>query len=141
MLRSLFAMLALVAVPFCRPCVAQDTTLGLRQQTVRRAHALSDSSVAVLTPTPEMWFYEQERKRHDDPKLTIRARAEQRAAQRGERLASMKWYGFSNSRPTVSPTPWFSSYSDHWGSNSYDPLRWRMPAVPLVVLRGGTERY
>jgi hypothetical protein len=88
-----------------------------------------------------MWFYEQERKRHDDPKLTIRSRAEQRAAQRQERLASLKWYGFSNARPTVSPTPWFAGYSDHWGSNSYDPLRWRMPTVPLVVSRPGAERY
>jgi hypothetical protein len=101
----------------------------------------SESSVGTLAPTPEMWFYEQERARHDDVRQSIRRRAEQRGQERQARLASQKWYGISNSRPTVSPTPWFNGYSDRWGSNTYDPMRWRMPAVPLIVSRPGSERY
>src|SRR5690242_16451786 len=39
-------------------------------------------SSSELTPTPEMWFYEQERRRWDDPQMLVRAHAEEKAAQR-----------------------------------------------------------
>jgi len=82
-----------------------------------------------------------ERNRHDDPKLAVRRRAEARGEQRAQRLASSKWYGIYNSRPTVSPTPWFSTYSPSWVSNTYDPARWRMPAVPVVANLPENARY
>ena len=97
--------------------------------------------MGVVTPTPEMWFYDQERIRHDDPKMAVRRRAEQRAQHRQDRLSSQQWYGISNSRPEVSATPEFGGYSPHWASNTYDPLRWRPAAAPLVVLRPSTDRY
>lgn len=133
MVRSCCALSFLLAA-FAWPCFAQDDPTP-------RPISPSDSSVGTLAPTPEMWFYEQERTRHDDVKQSIRRRAEQRGQERQARLASQKWYGISNSRPTVSPTPWFNGYSAHWGSNTYDPLRWRMPAVPLIVSRPSNERY
>ena len=83
-----------------------------------------DYNAATLSQTPEMWFYEQERSRHDDPKLAVRRKAEFKAAQRTNRIASLHWYGMSNSRPTASTTPWFSTYSPTWSSNSADPFRW-----------------
>ena len=141
MLRTFFAALPLAAVTFSLPCAAQDLTFESRRESAGRAQPIPENSAGLLSPTPEMWFYDQERIRHDDPKLAVRRRAELRGQQRQERLASQKWYGISNSRPTVSPTPWFAGYSDHWGSNSYDPLRWRMPAVPLVVMRSDAQRY
>jgi hypothetical protein len=94
----------------------------------------------VVTPTVEMWFYEQEQRRRDDTKLAIRRRAEARADQRQARLAATRWYGISNSRPTVSPTPVCYGYSAYWGSNSFDPLRWNATA-PMVVVRPTDRPY
>jgi hypothetical protein len=131
----------LVVLALGWPCAAQDSPFDLRRDSAPRVAPTPDSSVGILAPTPEMWFYEQERIRHDDPKMAVRRRAEQRGQDRQLRLASQKWYGISNSRPTVSPTPWFAGYSDHWGSNTCDPLRWRMPTVPLLVTRPTAERY
>ncbi len=91
---------------------------------------LSTSQTAV---TPEMWFYEQERNRYDDPKVAVRRKAELRAAQRNERLAAMKWYGQSNSRPLVSSTPFFSTYGAGWTSNTPNPYLWRGGATTTVV--------
>ena len=141
MFRTVCASLPLAASMLAVSCLAQDSTANLRRDSVGRAAPISESSLGPVATTPEMWFYQQERERHDDPKLAIRRRAETRAQQRQDRLATQKWYGFSNSRPTVSPTPWFAGYSDHWASNSFDPLRWRMPAVPVMVSRPGLERY
>lgn len=133
MVRSCCALSFLLVAAIGWPCIAEEIT--------PRPVSTSDSSVGTLAPTPEMWFYEQERTRYDDVKLSIRRRAEQRGQERQARLASQKWYGISNSRPTVSPTGWMNGYSDHWGSNTYDPMRWRMPAVPLIVSRPANERY
>jgi hypothetical protein len=88
-----------------------------------------------------MWFYEQERIRYEDPRKAVRRRAELRAAQRADRLAALKWYGQSNSRPTVNSTPTMSSYAPYWGSNTYDPHRWRPYWTPTVVLRPLEARY
>ncbi len=87
-----------------------------------------------LTPTPEMWFYQQEIRRHDDPKQAVRRNAEYRAAQRRMRLESQKWYGYSPLRPTVNPTPWFGSYGPRWTSTMGDPNRWMAGGAPTVVV-------
>jgi hypothetical protein len=82
------------------------------------------SSMAQMTP--EMWFYQQESRRWDDPKQAVRRKAEFKAAQRELRIAAMQWYGFSNSRPTVNPTLFSGSYAPGWGSNYRgDPDLWR----------------
>ncbi len=135
MLRPLRFPLSLLICTVAWPCVAQESR-DLRRDAEPRIAPSQESSLGVLTPTPEMWFYEQERIRHDDSKLTIRRRAELRGLQRQERLASLRWYGLSNSRPSVSITPWFGSYSANWGSNTADPMRWRpAAAAPVVVQR------
>ncbi len=99
-----------------------------------------DQAPNAVSPTPEMWFYEQERTRYEDPKGAVRRKAETRANQRAERLASMKWYGMSNSRPIAGTTPMFGTYSPMWVSNTADPFRWRSP-VPTVVVRPGNGLY
>ena len=91
--------------------------------------------------TPEMWIYEQERIRYEDPKAAVRRRAELRGLRRADRIATMKWYGMSNSRPRVSSTPSMSTYSPYWGSNTYDPYRWRPYSTPSVMIRRGQPRY
>ncbi len=133
MLRTVWIALSLLsstvlAVTAAWPCQAQEPRV--------RPHVPSaQDTQGVLTPTPEMWFYEQERLRHDDPKMAIRLRAEVRAQQRQDRLASLYWFGMSNSRPSVSCAPFTGSYSAYWASNSFDPLRWRQTTYPLVVMR------
>jgi hypothetical protein len=86
-----------------------------------------DSSISSseLKVTPEMWFYEQNMRMYKDPKMAVRANAEYRSVQRQHRIASMKWFGFSNSRPRASSDPFHGDYSPSWVSNpGYYPSRW-----------------
>jgi len=82
-------------------------------------------SPGELKATPEMWFYDQAMRQYKDPKMAVRANAEFRAEQRQRRLESMKWFGFSNSRPTANSDPFHGDYSPGWVSNpGYYPSRW-----------------
>ena len=74
--------------------------------------------------SPEIWLYLQQMRRYDDPKQAVRRKAEFRAAQRRNRLAAMKWFGLSNSRPQASAVPWSGTYSPQWSSNSWDRFGW-----------------
>lgn len=132
--RTLWAGLLLLV--FASPVLAQQRPVDLRRdhQTVVAAGTEVESSGAV-TPTPEMWFYQQQLKRVDDPKLAVREKAEARASARQQRIESLKWYGLSNSRPVVSNTPWWGGYSAYWGSNTYDTLRWRSAQAPIMLQR------
>jgi hypothetical protein len=87
-----------------------------------------------ITPTPEMWFYLQQQRRHDDPKMMVRRNAEQRAAQRRDRLAAMKWFGLSNQRPQANPTPLFGVYSPGWAAGLWQPYRWIGAGYSSVLL-------
>jgi hypothetical protein len=79
-------------------------------------------------PTPAARYYSRDRSRVDKPKSSSRfSRAEYEANQRVKRLEAMRWYGLSNARPVVSPTPWFGTYSPTWTSGGVDPFRWQDP--------------
>ncbi len=105
-----------------------------------------EEQVSSSSPhTMEMWLYERERERererYENPQIGVRQKAELKGVQRQERLASLKWYGMNNSRPYVSSSPLLGGYqSSFWGSNTYDPNRWR-PFMPYTVVRPGTSRY
>jgi hypothetical protein len=93
----------------------------------------SDSALSAseLKVTPEMWFYDQAMRQYKDPKMAVRARAEYRADQRQRRIAAMKWFGFSNSRPRASSDPFHGDYSPHWvASPGYYPSRWNGVSQP-----------
>jgi hypothetical protein len=139
MRRLLSLPVALVVLAAAQTCSAQQSDAGPRREQPFHEPAGNVAASGLVTPTPEMWFYEQEQQRYDDPQLAIRRRAEARGQERRDRIESMRWYGMSNARPTVSITPWCGGYSDHWAGNSYDPQRWR-PMVPTVVARP-TLRY
>jgi hypothetical protein len=47
-----------------------------------------------------------------------------RGQQRQARLASMAWYGMSNSRPTASATPFATMYSPAWQMPGGRPFAW-----------------
>jgi hypothetical protein len=115
MKRMIFALTGLLA-----------TTVTAMGQETGKAAPKMDARIATseLKATPEMWFYEQELQRYNDPKLAVRKKAEFRTAQRERRLAAMQWFGMSNARPMASPTPVMGTYSPMWTSNYVDPYRW-----------------
>lgn len=88
-----------------------------------------------LQPTADMWLYEQTKADYLDPKLAVRRKAEQKTAQRAGRIAAMKWYGLSNSRPVANPTPMCGVYSPGWHANHYNSYRWTGGVQPLLVVR------
>lgn len=91
------------------------------------------SSLANLTP--EMWLYMQELQRHDDPAQAVRRKAEERATHRQDRLASRRWFGLSNARPTASPVPTMGTYSPFWAGQNNDPNRWDGVGGPVIQVR------
>ena len=93
-------------------------------------------SPGEVTATPEMWFYEQYRREYLDPKMAVRRNAEFRAAQRRQRLASLKWFGFSNQRPQAGPDPFHGDWSPAWASNNtVFPYRWTASGWPWIAGR------
>jgi len=102
------------------------------------AHAVDSPvrlSVGTLSPTPEMWFYEQMRQDANNPELIVRRRSEQAAAERKARIASRAWYGVSNSRPQAHTTPFMYHYSPSWTPNAKYPYSWTAPRVaPPVII-------
>jgi len=101
-----------------------------------------DLGTTQTTTTPEMWLYQQERDRYEDPHGAVRRKAEFRAAQRGDRLAAMKWYGQSNTRPLVSATPYCDTYGAGWVGNTANPYQWRGGGGPsTVVVRPNSSFY
>lgn len=83
----------------------------------------SPSDISMSTD-PEIWLYLHEQRRNDDPKILVRRKAEQQAAERMARIAAMKWYGYSNSRPRAEVTPFMSYYSPAWDGNGRREGRW-----------------
>jgi hypothetical protein len=84
MSRLLFTLsFAIVALPML--AVAQQPVSP--SHTARPSYSPSVSKSTEVTGTPEMWFYEQERLRYEDPNTIARTRAEFEANQRQARLA------------------------------------------------------
>jgi len=101
-----------------RPPVA-----GPQQQPSAATH-FAPTTLSAPATTPELWVYSQEQRRHDDPAQAVRRKAEYQAAQRMSRLASLKWYGYSNSRPEAGMTPIMGTYSAGWAGNGGNRYEW-----------------
>ena len=89
-------------------------------------HHTGRVSTTEVSPStsPELWLYQQELRRYEDPEQAVRRKAEARAEQRMSRLAAMKWFGQSNSRPHAAATPFMDEYSPVWVGNGVHPLNW-----------------
>ena len=87
-----------------------------------------------LAPTAEMWFYEQERRRMEDPMFLVHAYAQARASERHARIAAMNWYGMSNARPQVSPDPIQGDFAPRWVANNYMPMQWIGTGGPRTTI-------
>jgi len=68
------------------------------------------------------------------PKTLGRQKAELRAQQRLARMESMRWYGFSASRPTATGIPFTSMYSPAWTRPGGRPFAWYTSQRPVVVV-------
>lgn len=101
----------------------------------------TDFSPGMLPPTPEMWLYEQEMRRSHDTQELILQRAKFRAAQRQLKIASMEWYGLSNSRPIANPAPFTGTYSPRWVGNSWNPSYFRPAPTSVYVVRPAARGY
>ena len=112
---------------------------AVAQQPNGKSSNRDEEPTIQVAPTAEMWFYQQyqrEQREFQDPWAGVRRKAEFAAAQRQARIASMKWFGYSNSRPVANPTPWGSMYSPAWSSNSSRPYGWTGQAtVPQIFYR------
>jgi hypothetical protein len=130
------SLAAVFALFFASPLSAQQP--GNLRLAAADTSATPDG-LRVVSPgevlaTPEMWFYEQQVRRIDDPALAFREISAQKAAQRRARLATMKWYGLSNSRPQASIDVVHGPYSPQWIGNGYHPYSWAGPAATSTVL-------
>jgi hypothetical protein len=102
-----------------------------------------EAELKVDSVTPEMWLYQQEMRRYNDPLQAVRQNAATRADQRRARLAAQQWFGFSNTRPQASPVPFMDMYSPTWVSNSWNPYGWigsgngwsQVRIEPIVITR------
>lgn len=129
MKRLLLGLTFLPAMLVCSVLAAQDP------DKLNLANGDQGARLNEMAQTEDMWFYMQELRRYDDPQVVIRRKAEKKADQRRQRLASMKWYGYSQSRPSASPTPSMGVYSPMWIGNGADPYQWIGSAYVTTVLR------
>ena len=136
-------LLAAVAVSLSSCCVAlaqAPAGLGWRAPAAPSVPSPIDSPEPPqpeIEPNlpPHAWYYLQEQKRWDDPRLAVRRKAEFRAAQRQKRLASMRWFGYSKARPIASTTPVMDHYSPFWSGNSNHPFIWIGEGWPTTAWR------
>jgi hypothetical protein len=99
---------AIVVIWFaaCTPLVAQEL-----------------DEVAAAADERDSNYYPQPAYR-PNPRAIIHEKAQVRAYQRQARLASMNWYGMSNSRPMAATTPFTSRYSPVWEMPGGRPYSW-----------------
>ncbi len=120
---SFLALLLVASAEAKSPTTQSGNTTGI---------GISPGDVAA---TPDMWFYEQSLRQYNDPKSVVRQKAEFRTAERMRRMAALRWFGFSNSRPMVGSDPIHGDYGPFWGSgNVYQPSRWSGTRSPSVVV-------
>jgi len=103
------------------------------------ASVSADAISNMVTPTPEMWLYLHQQQREDDPKMIVRRKAQFKAAARRNRIAALKWFGYSNQRPRANPTPFMATYSPAWSGNYYTPYWWIGSGTPYVAVH--VHRY
>lgn len=119
------------AAPIVDPISEQEPIIGAPIAIAPTQHV--PLSLSALQPTTEMWFYEQMRQDYNNPTLQVRRNSERAAQERKARLASMEWYGMSNSRPMAYTTPHMYHYSPSWTGSGRRPWAWNGTPSPVVI--------
>ena len=100
------------------------------------AQEFSEEATAPPAPVTESWYPKVE-KRTDSPTVA-QQKAMERGAQRMARLEAMRWYGFSNSRPTATAMPFTTMYSPAWQQPGGRPFAWYSSSRPIVIYQNPT---
>jgi hypothetical protein len=98
-----------------------------------RAQERSNDNSPAAGERDQTW-YQQPSNYQPNTRAIIHQKAQSRAAQRDARLASLHWYGMSNSRPTAAPTPFSSLYSPVWQQPGGRPFAWSTASWPSSVV-------
>ena len=72
----------------------------------------------------QSWSREQKASSKQEARAIVQQKAQARAEQRMDRMASSNWYGISNSRPSGSSTPFTSRYGSSWEMPGGRPYSW-----------------
>ena len=116
------AALAAFTLAFCAPLLAADDPADREP-----AEAGAEQS----------WYYNQSNRNYQpNPRQIVQQKAMLRGMQRQSRLASLKWYGMDNSRPTAAATPFMSLYSPTWQMPGGRPFGWFTGERPVYVFWG-----
>lgn len=99
-----------------------------------RGHA-QEFGDAPAEPAPasaeDSWY------RAPGPRVEKQTLAREKAINRGQqrmaRLEAMRWYGFSNSRPTAAAMPYTTMYSPAWQQPGGRPFAWYTSSRPIVI--------
>jgi hypothetical protein len=133
-----FTLTSLICAALAVPCFGKSPKSVEPRNEGQKNYSIG-LSPGELTPTAEMWFYEQARRDYMDPKMMVRRKAEFESAERSRRLAAMRWHGFSPSRPSASTDPVHGDAGYHWSSgNAYFPMRWSSAGGTIVVPRSSS---
>jgi hypothetical protein len=121
---------------FCAIAIGISLTSGAGSCSA--AGDLTDTTVP-MDPMPgsenekeQSWYREQPSK--SDALAIVQQKAQIRAQQRMDRLASMQWYGMSGSRPQSIATPFSSRYGSLWEMPGGKPYSWYPYVRPGYVM-------
>jgi len=104
-----------------------DTACG--QERDARVEAAAEEQAA----DQKEWYYGPTSPQPEQKTLG-RQRAEARALARTARMESMRWYGFSASRPMATGIPFTTMYSPQWSRPGGRPFAWYTSQRPIVVV-------
>lgn len=130
-----------LAIPFSLSILLASAVATAQHPETDKDEVESSYSFSQLAPTSEMWFYDQELRRHNDPQVAVRQKAEFRANQRQRRIETMKWFGMSNSRPYANAMPIYGYYSPMWTGGGWHPFQWNGGTRHGVVYVGRRGTY
>jgi hypothetical protein len=112
-------------------CLASSAMLRADEPSKVREASVKE---VVEVERDQTWYRQPESSYRQDTRAIIQQKAQVRAAQRTARIASMNWYGMSNSRPTAASTPFTSMYSPVWQQPGGRPFAWNTTFWPTSVV-------
>lgn len=107
--------------------------IGMAASTCLAAGDFMSVAAADEKPLEQSWLREQQSTK-PTPTDIVQQKAQIRAQQRMDRMASSAWYGISNSRPTGGQTPFMSRYAPMWEMPGGRPFAWYPYSRPGYVM-------
>lgn len=96
------------------------------------AQEFGEAPAEPVAPASEESWYRSPAPRAEKQSLA-REKAISRGSARMARLEAMRWYGFSNSRPTAATMPFTTSYGSSWQYPGGRPFAWYANSRPVVI--------